>query len=310
MTRLLTSLKRVIRSGYLNFSRNKTVSMSSLAILTVTLVIIGLFFFARGIFNFSLGQIQDKVDVKIYFKPNVKDLDIASVSEKMKSLPEVETVNLTTAEQALQDFQVAHSDDAITLQALQEVGVNPFGAMLTVVAKDTNSYESIATILNTGGDFFGDSYGSIEKINYFEVKPTIDKLNTIIKWTNAIGFWTGLIFIIISAMIIYNTIRLSIFIFKEEISVMKLVGASNMYIRGPFIVESSIYAVVSTLIALILFLPITYWISKRTTVFFNGLDLHSYYLNHFFELFLLLLVVSLFLSAISSLIAMRRYLKV
>lgn len=91
---------------------------------------------------------------------------------------------------------------------------------------------------------------------------------------------------------------------------MKLVGASNMYIRGPFLVESSIYAFLSTIFAMILFLPLTYWLARKTTLFFSGLNIFEYYINNFFSLFILLLLVSFILSSISSLFAIRKYLKV
>ncbi len=310
MSKTSISIKRILKSGFLNFIRNKTVSFSSLAILTVTLLIIGIFFFFRGIFDYSLNEIQNKVDIKIYFKLDAENSQINNVFQKIKNLPEIESVSLTTAEEALVDFQTKHSNDPVTLEALKEVGNNPFGAMITVVAKDTNSYESISNTLNDRQGFLGDDYNSIDKINYFELKSTIDKLNNIIKWVNNAGYWIALIFIIISSLIIFNTIRLSIFIFREEISVMKLVGASNMYIRGPFLIESTIYAFISTILAMLIFLPITYWVSEKTVVFFNGLNIFNYYLNNFFSLFILLLIISFVLASISSIMAMRKYLKV
>lgn len=310
MSKKIASLKRVLKSGALNFLRNRTVSMSSVAILTVTLLIIGIFFFFRGIFDYSLTQIKSKVDIKIYFNLDANDEQIGQIKERIMSLPEVQSVNLTTAEESLEDFKIKHANDPVTLEALDEVGSNPFGAMLTVVARDTDSYESIANSLARGTQFLGDSYSVVKEINYFELKPTIDRLNNIIKWINAIGYWITLVFIIMSSLIIFNTIRLSIFIFKEEISVMKLVGASNMYIRGPFLVESVIYAVISTILTVILLFPATYYISKKTILFFNGLDLYQYYINNFFSLFFMLILISLVLSFISSAFAMRRYLKV
>lgn len=310
MSKTTISVKRVFRSGFLNFIRNKTVSISSIAILTVTLLIIGIFFFFRGIFDYSLTQVQNKVDIKIYFKLDTPPTAISEVMAKMSSLSEVDSVTLTSSDDALTEFKVSHANDPITLEALKEVGYNPFGDMVTVIAKDTNSYESISNTLSASSNFLGNNYNTIDKINYFELKPTIDRLNNIIKWINMAGYWIALIFIIISSLIIYNTIRLSIFIFKEEISVMKLVGASNMYIRGPFLIESSIYALLSTILSTLILWPMTYWVSDRTKVFFNGLDLFKYYIDNFFSLFLLLFIVSFLLSSISSLLAMRKYLKI
>lgn len=188
MSKTSISTKRVFRAGFLNFTRNKTVSMSSLAILTVTLLIIGIFFFFRGIFDYSLNQVKNKVDIKVYFKLDASDDSVNNVLTKLKTLPEVDSVNLTTKEQALADFEAKHLNDPVTLEALKEVGGNPFGSMITVIAKDTTSYESISNTLDLKSGFLGQDATSIDKINYFELKSTIDRLNNIINWVNMIGF--------------------------------------------------------------------------------------------------------------------------
>ncbi|MBP9765890.1 MAG: permease-like cell division protein FtsX [Candidatus Pacebacteria bacterium] len=305
-----TTFKRIFKSGTLNFFRNKTVSISSVAILTTTLLIIGIFFFFRGIFDYTLGEIKDKVDIKVYLKLEASDTQITSLKQKIMTLSEVKSVNLTTANDALDEFKNKHSNDAITMQALEELNTNPFGAVLTIIAQDTNSYESIAQTLDSGSQFLGDSSSIIDRINYYELKSSIDKLNNIVNWVNIIGYWITLIFIIMSSLIIFNTIRLSIFIYKDEISVMRLVGASNFYIRGPFLIESTIYAFVSSSLAMLLFSPITYYIAKKTAIFLNGLNIYKYYLTNFFSLFALLLIVSLLLATVSSMLATRKYLKI
>lgn len=180
MSHTTVSTKRVFRAGFLNFFRNKTVSMSSLAILTVTLLIIGVFFFFRGIFDYSLNQVKSKVDIKIYFKLDATGDQINNVLTKLKSLPEVDSVSLTSAEQALTDFEAKHANDPVTLEALKEVGGNPFGAMITLMAKDTSSYEAISNTIDLSSGFLGNDANSIDKINYFELKSTIDRLNNII----------------------------------------------------------------------------------------------------------------------------------
>lgn len=305
-----TLFKRIFKSGSLNFFRNKTVSISSVAILTTTLLIIGIFFFFRGIFDYTLTQVRDKVDIKVYLKLDATDNQIALLKQKIATLPEVKSVTLTTADDALNAFKQAHNNDAITMQALDELNSNPFGAVFTIVAQDTAGYESIAQTLDSGSQFLGDSSSAIDRINYYELKSSIDKLNNIVNWVNTIGYWITLIFIVMSSLIIFNTIRLSIFIYKDEISVMRLVGASNMYIRGPFLVESTIYAFVSSILAMLLFFPITYYVAKKTSIFLNGLNIYKYYLNNFFSLFGLLLMISLILATCSSVLATRRYLKI
>jgi cell division transport system permease protein len=111
-------------------------------------------------------------------------------------------------------------------------------------------------------------------------------------------------------MIVYNTIRLAIFVYRDEIAVMKLVGASNMFIRGPFVVEAMLYGIVATMFTMGMFWPATIWVTKKTVFFFEGMNLHAYYLENFFQLAGFLLVAGSGLAIISSLLAVRKYLKV
>lgn len=305
-----TSIKRIFKSGWKSFFRNKTVSISSVGILTTTLIIIGIFFFFRGIFDYTLVQIREKVDIKVYFKVNATDDQVNQIKDKISSLPEVKSVKLLTSNDVLEAFKKTRADDQTALQALSELGYNPFGSTLTITAQDITSYDSIAQSLDSGSQFLGESYSVIDHNDYYELKGSIDKLNNIVSWINTIGYWITLIFIIMSALIIFNTIRLSIFIYKDEISVMKLVGASNMYIRGPFLIEAAIYAIVSSVLSMILFFPITLYLAKKTIIFFSGLNIYKYYTDNLFSLFGLLLMISLLLAITSSLFAIRKYLKI
>lgn len=297
-------------AGARGFYRNRTVSLSSIFILTITLSIVTSFYLSRAIFDYTLDQIREKVDVRVYFTVDATDEQITDIKAKLLGLKEVKTVTYTSKEVALEEFKKKHEGDQLTLQALDELGSNPFGASLAVVAKDTSQYEAIAQQLAVGSGLLGDAASAVDKINYYQLKDSIDKLNNIIGWINTVGFWISIVFILMSCMIVYNTIRLAIFVYRDEIAVMKLVGASNMFIRGPFIVEAILYSLVATAISLTLFFPLTIWVTKKTVFFFEGMNIHAYYLAHFFELALVLLASSIVLAVISSLLAVRKYLKI
>jgi cell division transport system permease protein len=302
--------RRIISAGLTGFYRNRTVSLSSIFILTITLSIITAFYLFHAIFTYTLDQVREKVDVRVYFTVDATEEQIADVKAKLLGLTQVKSVTYTSREDALADFKEKHSGDQLTLQALDELGTNPFGASLSVVAKDTSQYEAIASQLSSGTGLLGDSATAVDKINYYQLKDSIDKLNNIIGWTNNVGFWLSLIFILMSCMIVYNTIRLAIFVYRDEIAVMKLVGASNMFIRGPFIVESVLYAIVATVITLIIYFPATIWVTKKTVFFFEGLNIHQYFVHNIFQLTGLLLLSGVVLAVISSFLAVRKYLKV
>ena len=302
--------KRTILAGLRGFYRNRTVSLSSIFILTITLSIITSFYLFRAVFDYTLEQVKEKVDVRVYFTTDATEEQVADVKAKLLGLSDVKTVTYTSRDQALLDFKKKHEGDQLTLQALDELGNNPFGASLSVIAKDTSRYAAIADQLSEGSGLLGDNKGVVDKVNYYQIKDSIDKLNSIIGWTNTVGFWLSILFILMSCMIVYNTIRLAIFVYRDEIAVMKLVGASNMFIRGPFIVESLLYSIVATVITLAIFFPATVWVTKKTVFFFEGLNINAFYTAHFFELTFFLLVFGSVLTVISSLLAVRKYLKV
>jgi cell division transport system permease protein len=305
-----TLWRRIIMAGLRGFYRNRTVSLSSIFILTITLSIVTSFYLSRAIFDYTLDQIREKVDVRVYFTVDATADQVSDIQAKLRGLTQVKSVEYTSKEVALEQFKKKHEGDQLTLQALDELGSNPFGASLSIVAKDTSQYEAIAKQLSAGSGLLGDSAGAVDKINYYQLKDSIDKLNNIIGWTNTVGFWISIVFILMSCMIVYNTIRLAIFVYRDEIAVMKLVGASNMFIRGPFVVEAVLYSLVATTISLVLFFPATIWVTKKTVFFFEGMNIHQYYVDHFFQLAGMLLLSGAVLSVVSSLMAVRKYLKV
>lgn len=306
-----TLTRRIVIAGLRGFYRNRTVSLSSIFILTITLSIITAFYLFHAIFAYTLNQVTEKVDVRIYFTTDATEEQIGDVKARLMGLPQVKSVTYTSRDQALTEFRDKHIGDQLTIQALDELGTNPFGASLSVVAKDTSQYQAIAEqVSSPNSSLLGGASGSVDKINYYQLKDSIDKLNNIIGWTNTVGFWLSMIFILMSCMIVYNTIRLAIFVYRDEIAVMKLVGASNMFIRGPFIVEAILYALSATVVTLAIFYPATIWVTKKTVFFFEGMNINAYFLSHFFQLAGLLLLAGVVLAVVSSLLAVRKYLKI
>jgi cell division transport system permease protein len=147
----------------------------------------------------------------------------------------------------------------------------------------------------------------IDKVNYNQNKLVIDRLNAIISGAQKLGFLVTLMFVIISIIVTFNTIRLAIFISKEEIGVMRLVGASKMHVRGPFMIEGAIYGILATLITLFIFWPATFWLGRNMTDFL-GINMYDYYLSSFFQIFAILLLSGILLGVVSSFLAVRKYL--
>jgi cell division transport system permease protein len=303
----MTSFKRIIKGGFLNFKRGGVVSWAAVLVVTITLCVITLIIFFQAVLHFSLAQIKDKVDVTIYLTVNAPEDQIMALKSSLLRLPEVASVDYTSADDALTLFRTRHESDYPTIQALDEIGTNPLGGYLNVKAKEVSEYGDIANFLQSDNALSTGSTSIIDKVNYNQNKLVIDRLDTIISNGQKLGFLLTLLLVIISIIVTFNTIRLTIFISKEEIGVMGLVGASKMHIRGPFLVEGVIYGVIATIITLLLFWPATFWLGRNMTGFL-GINMYDYYLGSFFQIFAILLLSGILLGVISSFLAVRKYL--
>ncbi len=288
----LLTTKRVIRSGTQNFFRNGVISFSSVVIMTITLFIICSTMILGGFLKYSLDQVKAKVDINVYFVTTAKEDDILAIQKALEARPDVLSVTYISKEQALADFQAKHQGDQLTLQAIDELGYNPLGATLNIRAKDPSDYAGIASYLegNSTGLLSSDGSKIIDKVNYSQNKVII-------------------IFILISIIIVFNTIRLAIFMAKDEISVMRLVGASNKYVKGPFVISGILCGVISALMVLIFFAIFTFWVSSYYGDSFVGFDIFQYYMTNFFQFLLFVLGSGILLGAIASYFAVHKYLR-
>lgn len=306
---LWTNLKRIVRSGFVSFWRNGIVSFSSVLVMTITLFVLGTVIFTGATLNASLEQIRDKVDINVYFTPDASEQDIVTLQEKIEALPEVQTTQYVSRSQALEEFRRRHQDDQLTLQALEELEGNPLGANISIQAQDPSQYEQVANFVRESEAANGQD-SIVDSVNFFQNRAAIERLAGIISAAERLGIIVIAVLAFMSALITFNTTRLAIHTARDEIAVMRLVGASNAYIRGPFVIEGVMYGVIAALITLIAFYPITMWLGPTTESFFGNINLFHYYLNNFGALFLILLSAGVLLGGLSSYIAVRRYLRV
>lgn len=303
---LITKIKRTLRSGFISFWRNGSVSLASVLVMTITLIVISCVLFVGVVLNTTLKDIQSKVDINVYFTKDALQGGVDQIVKSVKALPEVADITYTNKEDSLKEFRLRHQNDQLTLQALDELGDNPLGAKMSVRAKDPSQYETIVKFIkNSGGD-----NGTVDRINYDENKVAIDKLAEIIVASRKLGFAAIAFFIFVSVLITFNTIRLAIFIFREEISVMQLVGASAMYIRGPFVTSGVMYGICSGLLTMLVLWPISYWLGLLSETLGVTVNLYQYYQDNWFQLAFLLIISGLILGATSSYLAVKRYLRI
>lgn len=298
-----------MKSGWINFKRNGLVSSASVLVTTITLSLITAIFLFNASLSSMITSLQNKVDIAVYFTVDAPEERILALKDMLEKVPEVQTVEYVSADEEVLAFRNRHSDDYLTLQALDELGDNPFGGSIRIKAKDSAQYESIATLLEGDSEIARDNSQIIERINFAQNKVVIERLNFLIDGVKKGGFAVTFILALISVIIMYTTVRLTIYMSREEIGVMRLVGASSGYVRGPFIVEGMLYGLFAWIVTTLLFLPITYFVTKQIGALMT-MNLYQYYVSHLFSLGALVLLVGLFLGAVSSYFAARKYLNV
>ncbi len=298
-------IRRVLKSGFISFWRDRFVASASILVLVVTLFTIGSLFLANAFLENTLEQVKDQVDISVAFRTDASEGEILELKRDLESLDEVREVEYSSREEELASFQERYRDDELIIRSLEEIG-NPLGARLQVTAVDPDHYPSIAAFLN---DRAGGGDGAIiERVNFKQ--DIVDRLMSIISTSRTVGVAIALLLIFVSVLVTFNTISLAIYVSRDEISVMRLVGAGNWYIRGPFMVSGMLSGVIASLVALILLYPATIWVTDTTVGVYGGVNLFAYYQDQFGVLFLILLGSGIVLGLISSFLAIRKYLKV
>lgn len=295
---------RMCRYGVNNFSRNAWLTIAATAVMTVTLLIVFMTLTARQVLVDTVTQIREKVDVSIYVRTETTPEQAREVRERLENLDSVTRVNYTSPEQAKAEFSDAEKGDEGTISALSEA-TNKLPGTFSVSLKDLNDPSELQKFVQED-ELYKQVQGQ---------QPTFNNgiIQTIGKWVGfaeKIGIGASVLFIAISSLIIFNTIRMAIFNRKEEIQMMKLIGADRSFIRGPFIVEAVMYGFIAALLATGLGVAImyaarepllSYGIAVQTTI-----DAMMTYLGF---LLLGMILTGALIGITSSLMATRKYLK-
>ena len=305
---MITALRRVVKAGFVGFWRNTYVALASIFVLTVALFVIGGTMFLDQLLATSLQTLQSKVDINVYFVPDAPQEEVDRIKNAVAALPDVASVEFTSREEALQKYREQNKDNEISLQALEELDENPLGATIAVQAKETSQYENVARFLEEQRELEQPQTPVIDEINYARNKDSIDTLTTIIHATEQASLIVMGILLLAAVLITFNTVRLAIYTSREEIAIMRLVGASNMFIRGPFMLQGIMYGFIAGVFALLLFYPLLVWLGPRTETFFE-INLFDYYVVHFGEIFGVLVGIGVVLGLVSSILAVARYLR-
>jgi cell division transport system permease protein len=280
-----------------------------MAVMVVTLTIILFSLITNATFSNTIQQITNKIDISVYLNDSDTAAQTTQLVSQLKALPNVGSVEYENKAQVLQEYEAENAGNQGLITAIDETN-NPLPPTIIIKPINLNKIEGIkdflvqpnvAALQSVQPSYSGDREEAINKITH-----ATDILREI-------GVITVVVFAVISALIIFNTIQMAIFNRRDEITIMRLLGASTAYIRGPFVIESSVYGIFSAVFSIALINGLFVATSNALQASSLGLlDINyanAYFDQHFWGLLTVQLMVGIVLGAASSIIATHRYLK-
>jgi len=301
---MFTSIKRIIHSGWENFLRNIGLSIATCFIMVLTILLITSLFLLQKPIDYLIVSLQEKADISVYFKEDALEQDILKVKEELVKIPEVKDVEYISKEKALEKFIKKRKDDPKITQSLALFD-NPLLAHLNIRAFEAGQYRAVVNFLETSP--FKDL---IDDIDYSKRELLINRIFSITAGINKAGIISSLVLAILAILVAFNTIRLAIFNSREEIKIQKLVGASNWFIRGPYLIQGFLAGFFAFLFSLLFTASLLYFLSPKVEALLGGFNLLNYFLTNFSTIILIQLATGIGLGVISSYIATRKYLEV
>lgn len=303
----LVALSRSFAFAVQSFFRNIWLSLATIFIIFLAFMSINFLIVLNAITDSAISAVKEKIDVSVNFKPEVRESSITDMKTHLETMAQIEKITYTSPEENLENFKQKHLADQTIQETLDELKGNPLGATLTIRAKNLADYPEILKAIDNP------AYTElIENKSYDDHQIVIDRINTIADNVRKGGLAISFIFVIISALIVFNTVRIAIFTHKNEIGIMKLVGATNWFIRAPFIIESIISGILACLISIGTAYAVISLIQPQLANFFGGTNFNILnYFNHY-----LLVIIGgqiggiIVLNFISSNLAINKYLDV
>jgi cell division transport system permease protein len=308
-SRRYITIERIVKNGFINFGRNIWLAIAAIAMMGITLTILLFAIIANATFAHTISDLTDHIDVSVYLKDSTTEKQRNDLVGDLKSLDNVESVSYVSKAEALKKYEKDNAGNPLLLSAISQTD-NPLSAELHIKPKDPNQLDSIKAFLDKPGSLALQS----DPTSYSgDRKAAIDKITKATHFMQQAGVVGIIVFIIISMLIIFNTIRMTIFNRRDELVIMRLLGASPGYIRGPFIVETMLYGAVAAAISLSI-CGALFAISSQTleASSLGLLDISyssKYFTNHLWLILTVQILVGIMIGAASSAIATRRYLK-
>ena len=303
---LLISFFRAIKFSLQDTYRNIWLSLVTVTILVLALFSVNILLVVKFISDASIDSIKEKIDINIFIDPLAKEEDILALKARISNIKEVKEVNYISQGEALATFKEKHKADPNILEALQEVGSNPLSPTLVIKPKDPDRYDSVISSLNSMTDPI------IVKKNFDDHRVILKKINNITQKISKAGITLSFIFVLITILLVYNSIRVAIYTHRREIGIMRLVGASHWFIRSPYIISSFNYTLLGIGLVVLLFYPLLNLLQPYIETFFINYEINivNYFNENFIRIFGLEFLALVCVNMLASVIAVAKYSKV
>ncbi|OGL95702.1 hypothetical protein A2348_03675 [Candidatus Uhrbacteria bacterium RIFOXYB12_FULL_58_10] len=303
---MITAL-RAVKFAFQNFGRNFWLSLITVSMLVLTLLTVNVLMVLQQVASKAIAFAEERIEVSVYFYPATAEERITGAAGYLRGLPQVRDVEVITSDEALRRFSDRHAADEAILQSLDEVGGNPFGPTLVVKAYGADDFPFILDALDNP-QFRND----IREKDFSSFEDIIDRIRSTTDRIQLFGMVLSAIFLLIATLIVFNTVRIAIFIHREEIGIMKLVGATNAFVRAPFLIECLIYSLFSVAFTAVIVYSSVAVMDPKFSAFFGGesVGLLEYFIRNWYWIFGMQFVILTIINMLATMVAMRKYLRV
>ncbi len=302
---MINIFMKIIKSGFDIFQQEKLITLVSLGTTIIVALFIWAGFLSFYFFNQMINYLQERLDFSVYFKPGILREEISKIQKILQNFPGVTEVSLITQEEALEKFKKEAKTNPVISRALAELNINPLVDYLIIRAEQPETYPKVIEYLEKS------PYKAyIDYISYYANQRVIERIISLSNKIRAIISLFVLLILILTTLIIFNVVLVSIYSQKENIEVLRLIGASNFFIRGPFLVYSFLF----TFLGYLFFLVGLIFFFEKTANFWPSLISNfqpiSFLFDNFFLLNGLAFFIILFINWLGTFLALEKYLKI
>jgi cell division transport system permease protein len=299
-------LYRIIKFSFQDIARNAWLSIVTVTILLLALFSINTLVTVRMISDSAMQAVKEKINISLFIEPETAESEIMALRAQLVNSDKVRDVIYISRQAALGNFRQKYENNQEILAALKELGRNPLSPSLTIIPKNFDESSLLINELRVLDNPI------IESRDFSDNTVILNKIGGITKRVNEVGLFIIAIFILTSLLVVYNSIRVAIYTHRQEIEIMRLVGASNAFIYMPYIVSAFVYSLLSILIVIAVFYPLLTLLQPYLEAFFMGYNVNilAYFVDNFFGIFGVQFLVILLVNCLASLFAVRRYARI